>query len=90
MPAVLVTTLFFLLTFNLAYRAFQRRPSTGSESLVGAEGKAMTHITRDGGSVALHGEVWSAFSDELIKKGDKIEVIALSGLQIKVKKKEVV
>jgi membrane-bound ClpP family serine protease len=39
---------------------------------------------------AVRGEVWSASSDDVIKKDDRIEVISLSGLQIKVKKKEVV
>ncbi len=89
-PAVLVTALFFTATFSLAYRALKRKPATGGEGLIGTEGKAITDITKDGGTAALHGEVWSASSDEIIKKGDKIEVISLSGLQIKVKKKEVV
>ena len=89
-PAVIVTALFFTATFSLAYRALQRKPATGGEGLVGTEGKAITDITRDGGTAALHGEVWSASSDDIIKKGDRIEVISLSGLQIKVKKKEVV
>jgi membrane-bound serine protease (ClpP class) len=89
-PAVAVTALFFTLTFSLAYRALKRKPATGGEGLIGTEGKAVTDITKDGGTAALHGEVWSASSDEIINKGDKIEVIALSGLQIKVKKKEVV
>ena len=89
-PAVLVTALFFTATFSLAYKALKRKPATGGEGLIGTEGKAVTDITRDGGTAALHGEVWSASSDEIIKKGDKIEVVSLSGLQIKVKKKEVV
>lgn len=90
LPAVIVTALFFTATFSLAYRAFQRKPATGIEGLIGTAGKAVTDITKDSGTVALHGEVWSASSDDVIKKGDRIEVISLSGLQIKVKKKEVV
>jgi membrane-bound serine protease (ClpP class) len=89
-PAVLVTALFFTATFRLAYRALKIKPSTGGEGLIGKEGKAITDITKDSGTVALHGEVWSASSDDVINKGDRIEVISLSGLQIKVKKKEVV
>jgi len=89
LPAVIVTALFFTATFSLAYRALQRKPATGGEGLIGTEGKAVTDITKDGGTVTLHGEVWSASSDEMIKKGDKIEVILLSDLQIRVKKKEV-
>jgi membrane-bound serine protease (ClpP class) len=90
LPAVLVTALFFTATFRLAYQAFRRKTSTGAEGLIGLEGRAITDITKDGGTVALRGEVWSAYSDNLIKKGDRIEVELLTGLQIKVKKKEVV
>ena len=89
-PAVIVTALFFTATFRLAYSASKKKPATGGEGLIGTEGKAVTDINNDGGTAALHGEVWSASSDEIIKKGDKIEVVSLSGLQIKVKKKEVV
>jgi len=90
LPAVIVTAFFFTATFRLAYRALKRKPVTGGEGLIGTAGKAITDITKDGGKAALHGEIWSASSDEIIKKGDKIEVVSLSGLQIKVKKKEVV
>ncbi len=90
LPAVILTALFFTATFSLAYRALRRKPATGGEGLIGIEGKAITDITKDGGMVALRGEVWSASSDDMIIKGDKIEVISLSGLQIKVKKKEVI
>ncbi|MDH4232221.1 MAG: nodulation protein NfeD, partial [Nitrospirota bacterium] len=89
LPAVILTALFFTATFSLAYRALRRKPATGGEGLIGTVGKAITDITKDGGMVALHGEVWSASSDDVIIKGDKIEVISLSGLQIKVKKREV-
>jgi len=86
-PAALITALFFTLTFRLAYKALKRKPVTGSEGLVGLEGKAVEPITTDGGMVSLHGELWSAFSDNDIEKGKGIVVIAVSGLKLKVKKK---
>ncbi len=87
-PAVLITALFFTVTFRLAYRALRRKPVTGSEGLVGLEGKAVEHITAEDGMVSLHGELWSAVSDNDIEKGKGIVVIAVSGLKLKVKKKE--
>jgi membrane-bound ClpP family serine protease len=36
--------------------------------------------------VLLHGERWSAFSDEPISKGEKVKVEAVSGLKVKVKR----
>ena len=87
LPAAIITALFFSLTLGLAFKAFKRKPVTGSEGLLGGEGVASTDITRDGGMVLLHGERWSAYSDETIAKGEKIIVESVSGLKVKVKVK---
>jgi len=86
LPAAIITALFFSLTLGLAFKAFKRKPVTGSEGLLGGEGVASTDITKDGGMVLLHGERWSAFSDEPISKGEKVKVEAVSGLKVKVKR----
>jgi membrane-bound serine protease (ClpP class) len=86
-PAALITALFFTITFRLAYKAFKRKPVTGKEGLVGLEGKATEDITKEGGMVSLHGELWSALSDDPIEKGSGIVVVEVSGLKLKVKKK---
>ncbi len=87
-PAVLVTALFFTLTIGLALKAYKRRPVTGAEGLIGIQGRANTDIAGDSGTVSLHGEIWSAFSDEFIPKGGKITVEDVSGLKLKVRKAE--
>lgn len=86
LPAVVITALFFTLTLSLAFKAYRRKPVTGPEGLIGEEGVAGTDITKDGGMVLLHGERWSAYSDEPISKDEKVRVEAVSGLKIKVKK----
>lgn len=86
LPAVIVTAIFFILTIGLALKAYRRRPVTGTEGLVGEKGIAKTDITGEGGLVLAHGEIWQAFSDERIEKGDKIVVESVKGLKIKVKK----
>lgn len=88
LPAVIVTALFFTVVVGLAYRAYKRKPVTGSEGLVGMEGIANTDITKDSGIVSLHGEIWSAYSDETISKSEKIVVESLSGLKVKVRKQK--
>lgn len=88
LPAVIVTALFFTVVVGLAYRAYKRKPVTGSEGLVGMEGIANTDITKDSGVVSLHGEIWSAYSDETISKGEKIVVESISGLKVKVRKQK--
>lgn len=90
LPAVISTALFFTIIFGLAYKAFKRKPVTGSEGLIGLNGKTMTDLTGEEGMVSIHGEIWSANSDETINKGDDIVVISVSGLKLNVKKKEVV
>jgi membrane-bound serine protease (ClpP class) len=85
-PAVAITTLFFTLTLGLAFRAFRRKPVTGVEGLIGEKGVARTDITRDEGMVHVSGELWSAFSDEPIARGEKVVVESLDGLKVKVRK----
>ena len=86
LPAVVITTLFFTLIIGLAVKAHRRKPVTGPEGLLGAEGVASTDITKDGGMVLLHGERWAAYSDEPISKNEKVKVEAVSRLKVKVKR----
>jgi membrane-bound serine protease (ClpP class) len=86
LPTVIITALFFTITFSLAYRAFRTKPITGREGLIGMEGTAKTDITREGGMVLVQGELWSAYSDEVIAKGDKVVVQAVADLRVKVVK----
>ncbi|MFO0754314.1 MAG: NfeD family protein [Thermodesulfovibrionales bacterium] len=86
LPAALISALFFALTLRLAYRAALRKPVTGAEGLVGLAGKAKSDITPEGGTAAVHGEIWSAFSDETIRKEERIVVTEVRGLAVKVKR----
>lgn len=85
-PAVLVTALFFAVTFKLVYMAHKRKPVTGQEGLIGLEGVAKTDITPDGGMVFFHGEYWTGYSDSIIHKDEKVIVDEVKGLKVKVKK----
>jgi membrane-bound serine protease (ClpP class) len=86
LPAVVFTALFFTITFSLAYRAFRRKPITGREGIVGMEGAAKTDITGEGGMVLVQGELWSAYADDFIPKGDGIVVQSVTDLKLKVTK----
>lgn len=85
-PAAIVTALFFVLTFRLAYKAYMRKPVTGAEGLIGIEGVAKTDITPGGGMVVVHGEFWSAYSDDVIQKDERVIVEDVKGLRVKVRK----
>ncbi len=86
LPAVVMTTLFFTILISLAYKAYKRKPITGAEGLLGSYGIADTDITREGGRVTIHGEIWSSYSEDAIDKGKRIIVEEVSGLKLKVKK----
>lgn len=81
------TALFFVVVVGLILRAHKSKPTTGSEGLVGLEGKASTVVDRDDGTVHVHGELWSAYSDEQISKGESVVVESANGLKVKVRKK---
>ncbi|GBD97856.1 MAG TPA: nodulation protein NfeD [Nitrospirae bacterium] len=84
LPAVILTTLFFGLTVSLAIKAYRRKPVTGAEGLVGLEGTARTDI-HDSGQVFVHGEIWTACSDEPVKAGEKVVVEKVENLKLKVR-----
>ena len=88
-PAVLVTSAFFIFAATMAIRARLRKPTTGLEGLVGETGMAAVSISPEG-KVSIHGEFWNAVSDQNqnIDKGDKVQVIGVVNLKLKVKKIE--
>jgi membrane-bound serine protease (ClpP class) len=88
LPAVILTALFFFLTIRLVIKAQMRKPVTGSEGLVGLEGRAKTDIDKDG-LVFVHGEIWKAYSDEPVKAGEKVVVEGVENLKLKVRRQVV-
>lgn len=77
-----------ILSFLLAwvvFKALRRRPTTGTEGLIGERGKALSAIYGQG-EVFVHGEIWKAMSEEEIQEGDAIEVMRADGLALKVRK----
>jgi membrane-bound serine protease (ClpP class) len=68
-------------------KAFRKKTITGKESLVGLKGVAKTQV-KETGVVNIGGEEWQAYSDENIKERDVVEVVAVEGLKMKVKKIE--
>jgi len=86
-PAVLVSAAFFIFAVTKAINARLKKPTTGMEGLVGEVGIASTPIAPEG-KVSIHGEFWSATSDQPIEEGVKVQVIGVTNLRLKVKKIE--
>jgi membrane-bound serine protease (ClpP class) len=84
-PAVACTVLFFLFAIGAGVRAQRRKPVTGQEGLVGEIGETLTEISPSTftGTVRVHGEIWSAQSQEgKLPAGTRVRVEKVQGLSV--------
>ncbi|OHE17299.1 MAG: serine protease [Syntrophobacterales bacterium GWC2_56_13] len=82
-PAVTVTSLFFIAVIAIALKAQLRPRQGGQEGMLGEEGLAITDIHKEG-RVLIHGEHWNAISDVPVTQGAKIRVIRVEHLKVRV------
>ncbi len=82
----LVTGLFFAFAIAKVVQA-QRRPAmTGREGLIGQIAQARTALDPDG-TVFVKGELWHATAvDGPLPAGERVEIVAVDGFRLKVKK----
>lgn len=92
-PTVVFVTLFFTIAMGLAIKAQRRKPTTGHEGLIDETGIVKTAITTGGdetstgrGQILLHGELWTALSNDQIEEGARVKVVAVDKLEVIVKK----
>ncbi len=92
-PLVISVGIFLgLLFFGIlmfALRAMRVPLSMGVQSYVGKSGTAKTSVEDAGGQVQVGSELWTAEpvpGSEKIGKGDRVEVVEIKGLRLKVRK----
>jgi membrane-bound serine protease (ClpP class) len=86
LPIVLGLSAIVLFLVNLAVKALRSRTVTGPSGMIGEIGRALTDIAPGGaGSVAVHGEIWSAAAGEPIVRGDEVVVTEVNGLRLEVR-----
>jgi membrane-bound serine protease (ClpP class) len=85
LPTVIVTAAFFIFAVTMTVRAHMAQPATGAEGLPGETGTAVTPLALEG-KVFVHGELWNAYAERPIEKGEKIRVVRTEGLRLKVEK----
>jgi membrane-bound serine protease (ClpP class) len=88
-PTVIMTALFFTFIVTMGIRAQFKKHATGPEALIDAIGETRTDITKESGKVFIHGEIWNAVSDKIIKSGIKVKVVRKKGMVLSVEKLEV-
>lgn len=82
---VAFSIIFFVGVLSYAVKAQFSKVKTGREGLIGEIGSARTDISPMG-KVFVHGELWDAVSDTPVRAGERVRVIALDGMVVKVKK----
>jgi membrane-bound serine protease (ClpP class) len=84
----LVTGAFFFFVISLGVKALRRPYVSGREGVVGHVGEAKTELNPTG-QIFVDGSLWVATSEEgIISKGEKVDVTAMSGLKLTVRKHE--
>jgi membrane-bound serine protease (ClpP class) len=88
-PVVIFIGGFFFFIAWMTVRAMKKKPTTGKKGLIGETAIAKSNFSSGKvGSVFVHGEFWDAVSEETITKNDEVEIIAVEGLRLFVKKKK--
>lgn len=83
-----ISAIFVFGILSFAVRAQFMKVKTGREGLIGETGIARSSFTAGGkGKVNVHGEIWSAVSEDTLNEGDEIVVASVDNLIVKVRKK---
>jgi membrane-bound serine protease (ClpP class) len=83
--AVGTLTAYMFFIGYLVLRTQKRRQTMGMEGMVGEIGEARTALNPTG-RVFVHGEQWSAEGEEEIGAGEKVQVVSVDGLRLKVRR----
>jgi len=83
---VVLTAAFFIFAIGFGIKAQSRKPTTGTEGIIGEIGEAFSDLEPEG-QVRIHGELWNAESlDGTVSKGTKVKVTQISNLKLMVRK----
>jgi membrane-bound serine protease (ClpP class) len=85
LPVILAFAAFAIALVRLVFQAQRRRAQTGAEGLAGRPGDAETDLEPEGW-VIVQGERWRARSEEPVRRGEKVEVVSMEGLRLRVRK----
>ncbi len=81
---ILVVLAFVFFVVRAVFSVHRSKVTTGSEGMIGETGTALNDFN-PAGRVSVHGEIWNAESDSVIRKGNPVVVEAINGMVLKVK-----
>ncbi len=82
---ILALLMFLVFLAVITYKTHSSKVTTGNKGLVGKHGVATTKINPRG-KVFVEGEIWDAFSNLSVNKGDKVLILQVNGLKLEVEK----
>ena len=85
LPVILVFAAFTIALVRLVLQAQRRRAQTGREGLIAQRGRAETALSPEGW-VVVQGERWRVRAAEPVAAGEAVEVVAVEGLLLRVRK----
>lgn len=84
-PVVVLSSMLFIITVTIAVRVHREKADTGKEGLIGLRAEARSDLNLTG-QVFVHGEYWTARSNEPVPKGETVTIVGVEGLTLIVKK----
>lgn len=86
LPVTLVTVLLFAIAVGLTVRTMRTQVTTGREGMIGQVG-TVRRALEPRGTIDVHGELWNAVAEEPVAAGERVEVTAVRGLELDVRRK---
>jgi membrane-bound serine protease (ClpP class) len=87
LPVYLIILALSAALYRSILKAMHRPVSVGIETMIGQEGEVV-EVSPRGARVALGGELWKAVSDTPLMKGERVEILQVRGLSLRVKRSE--
>jgi membrane-bound serine protease (ClpP class) len=84
-PITVAFALFAALVVFAVGRTFSRDQTAGVDEMIGLVGMAQTALEPEG-RVFVRGEYWNASADETIPQGERVEVSAVEGMRLRVRR----
>jgi membrane-bound serine protease (ClpP class) len=85
LPSVLGLSAFGGLIVFLVGRSMMRGQTSGVDEMIGLVGQTSTPVAPEG-KVFIRGEYWNVESDQSIEQGEPVEVVAVDGLKLRVRR----
>jgi len=82
---VAATAAFFFFAVGMGLKAQRRKPTTGDKGMIGMIGVTRSRLDPEG-YVFVRGELWKVIADQTIEIGEKIKVLKVEDLTLRVTK----